>query len=267
MCAALIGSDPHSRRSSFQQEVDQNNLACIQFLSDSHHSPLISPGCYFCCCKPVIIQGMKWTEKHVGKKQRKMYFFSENTRRGRGPSTLCDKQGIFSSFQWAGELICQCTYELSLRDTSGLCQKRRDHIYGIKRAFLHSVIHSVHFPPWYVEKEGLPLRSLVRHWYCKVESTLLRMCAFTAQTLKAKAVILFNSRPVLYWAEGRQSRVRSQTGIRLRGCGDIWFIVISIYWYPSFELAAVLCFCTCPPPNSNCPSFHVVFLAFWLLMQ
>lgn len=50
-----LAAIPHSRRSSFQQEEDQNNLARAPFHPDSHRRPLISPECYLYRCKPVII--------------------------------------------------------------------------------------------------------------------------------------------------------------------------------------------------------------------
>lgn len=92
MCMALIGSDPHSRHSSFQQEVDQNNLARIQFLSDSHRSPLISPGCYFCCCKPVIIQGMKWTQNTS--KGRENVFLPRQHKKKKTKPTLTSRENL-----------------------------------------------------------------------------------------------------------------------------------------------------------------------------
>lgn len=148
MYMSLIGSDPHSRHSSFQQEVDQNNLACVQFLSDSHHSPLISPGCYFRWCKPVIIQRMKWTQNTS--KTEKILFLPENTRRRRTQlNPLSDKRGKFSSFQasWFTDA------HMSFLEY----QQRRDDICTIKHAFLHSdsYVNSVYFPLWYVKKGGL----------------------------------------------------------------------------------------------------------------
>lgn len=99
---------PHSRLSSFQQEVDQNNPARIQFLSDGRcRSALISPGCYFWCCKPVIILGMKWTQNMS--KVEEMYFFTENTRKVQ-LSLPSDKQGQFSVslpwIKWAKTASC-----------------------------------------------------------------------------------------------------------------------------------------------------------------
>lgn len=169
MYAALIGSDPHSRHSSFQQEVDQNNLACIQFLSDSHHSPLISPGCYFCCCKPVIIQGMKWTEKHVGKKNKEKCISSQRTGEedeGRAHSLTSRAYSVHFSERASWFANAHTSFHFLIHP---VCLRKAGIIFTASNAPFSSptVIHSVHFPPWYVKTEGLPLRSLVRHWNCK----------------------------------------------------------------------------------------------------
>ena len=62
----LIGSVPRSGRSSSQQEARENNPARFQFLSDRGYSRLISLGCCFCCCKPVIIRGKQRTRDASG---------------------------------------------------------------------------------------------------------------------------------------------------------------------------------------------------------
>lgn len=77
--ARVIGSAPRSGRSASLQGARENNPARFQLLSDGSSSPLISPGCRFCRCKPVIVGGKRRTWDASGGEE--MYFHSRQQQR------------------------------------------------------------------------------------------------------------------------------------------------------------------------------------------